>query len=490
MDKKFIKKIRLVLWLSLFIIVGFLLYQAIMPNGVVKYTYDFSRPDIVNHFINKLTPKERLKIINNNIQAVIGEPVYFSLRTLRKFDKAKITLQYQNPNDLPFAEIGLLKDKIIWRYDLKPITNKTLNQLILAWSVVYGTNGEMLIQREKKYQTVNEFLKNLPSINEIAVYNYDFKSNYLLPKYSPTKQENKISQPLRGSYQFYTYIKNEKLDFKFSFSSLNQNKNKDSIKLNLYYQDKIIDSQKIDGNDDLIDNGKKIDQGELHFDIDNLSEGVYKIELVANDDIITEQIIFKQSKLSFINRLWLADGAKNIKIQTDSNLVSAQTVNPASLQTIKVGDNNLILAKTYQQFDIASHKKSASIELDKGDVILFGNGVFSFDQNSFFEPVARKVDNGLDINANGINYIIVKYQQPKEVDKWQVAEAEFDLTNAYREYSAHQLGYTNKMNFLISILGLNAEDDIDDKIIFGKITVELYGRSLLDRIKGIFYEKK
>ncbi|MFH1482191.1 MAG: hypothetical protein ABIE46_01600 [Patescibacteria group bacterium] len=504
MQNIFIKKIRLILWLILIIVVGFLLYQAIAPDGKVKYTYDFSKSDKINYFINKLTPKERIKIINNNIQAVVSEPVYFSLNTLRKFDKAKITLQYQNPDNLPLIEMGLLKGKTVWNYDLKPIVNKTLNQLILAWPAVYSANGEMLLEREKKYQTVDDFLKNPPPINEIAYYNYEFKNKFFLQNYKPTNQENKISQQLRGSYQFYTYIKNENLDFKFAFSSLNKNKNSDPIELNLYYQGKLINSQKLDDKRVSIDDEKKTDNGKLHLNIGNLLEGVYKVELLANDDIITDQIIFKQSKLSFINRLWLAEGVKNVELKTDSNIVNAQTINPASLQIIKVGDDNLMLNKTYQQFNIVSNKATSSIKLEKGDVILSGNGVFSFDQNSFIEPVARKVDNSLDVNANGINYVIANYKQPKEVGGWQVAEAEFDLTDAYREYFTHQLGATNKMSFLISAPGLNKENSPDsiyppqergrqegevNKIIIGKIIVELSGKSLIDKIKGIFYDK-
>ncbi|MFH1233599.1 MAG: hypothetical protein V1649_03035 [Patescibacteria group bacterium] len=492
--KFFIQKLRVLLWLILISVVCFLLYQAIAPDGNAVYTYDFSKQNKTSYFIGELKPKERLKIINNT-QSIIGEPVYFFLRTLRKFDKAKITLQYQNPDDLPLIEMGLLKDKIIWRYDLKPITNKTLNQLIMAWPTVYSANGELLLEREKKYQTFEDFLKNPPLINEIATYNYNynFKNNYILPDYQSTNQENKVSQPLRGSYQFWTYIKNENLNLEFAFSDLNKNKDNDTIELNLYYQDKLIDNRKLDDIGAPVDDGKKIDRGKLNFDIGNLTEGVYKIELLVNDDIITDQIISKQSKLSFINRLWLAEGTKNIELKTDSSIVNAQTINPASLQTIKVGDSDLILNKTYQQFSVANPNAVALIKLSKHDVILSGNGVFSFDQNSFIEPVARKVDNGLDINANGINYVIANYQQPEEAGGWQVAEAEFDLTDAYREYPAYQLGDTNKIGFLISVPMLKKynpstppyQGGEDNKIIIGKITVELSGKSLFNAFQNI-----
>ncbi|MBU0636898.1 hypothetical protein KKH16_01680, partial [Patescibacteria group bacterium] len=314
--------------------------------------------------------------------------------------------------------------------------------------------------------------------------NYNFKNNYILADYKPTNKENKISHCLRGSYQFYTYIKNENLDFEFAFSDLNKNKDNDLIKLNLYYQDELINSQQLDDKDALADN-KKINRGKLHLNINNLPEGVYKIELLVNDDIVTDQIIFKQSKIAFINRLWLTEGAKNIEIKTDSNVISAQTINPASLQTIKVGDKDLILAETYRQFSIVNQQDIVLIKLDKGDVILAGSGVFSFDQNNLIRPTVKKVDNNLDINVNKINYVLTKYQIPKEENNWQIAKVEFDITDAYREYHSYQLGQTNKMSFLISIPNLRAEDNINDKVVIGDVTVELSGKSLLDKIKGL-----
>ena len=96
-----------------------------------------------------------------------------------------------------------------------------------------------------KYQKIKDFLNNLPNINEIALYNYNLTKNIVLNNYAPKQEKRNISADLRGSYEFYTYIKNEDLDFLFKFSDLNKNKDKDNIDIIIYFQDKVIDSYAI-----------------------------------------------------------------------------------------------------------------------------------------------------------------------------------------------------------------------------------------------------
>ena len=102
--------------------------MAVVPSGKITYVYDFKKD---NYFISKLTPDARVEERQNNKQKIIGDPVYFSLRTPRRFNKAKLTLKYKRckqepqcaPANLPIIEVGALVDKTVWRYDLEPIEN-------------------------------------------------------------------------------------------------------------------------------------------------------------------------------------------------------------------------------------------------------------------------------------------------------------------------------------------------------------------------------
>lgn len=491
---KSILKLRLFLWAALSAIVAWFFCMGIVPSGRISYIYDFSKE---NYFIKKLTPAERVEPPQSGSQRIIGNPVYFALRTPRRFDKAKLTLKYRNNSNLPLIEAGVLVDKKIWRYDLRPIENRLFNELAGAWNAIQ--EGEVfLLQREKKYKSISDFLNNLPLRQEIALYNYplrhsdseasELKNKFILPDYQPKAGENKIGYALRGTWQIYTYIKNEDLDFSFAFIDLNKNKDADSIDLDLYSNNQLIDSRHFDDDGILSDNGEKTQIGELKLKLAGLPEGVYKIELKVNDDIITKEIITRQQKLSFVNKIWLADaGQKNLSLLSDSTAIIAQTINPSRLQTIKVGERDLKIAETYRQFSATTNNKINEIRLEKDDIILSGDGVFSFNRDSLINPEFKKASGNLDVNKENINYILASYKKPADVDGWKVASAEFDLSGAYREFYPRQLGGAGKYSFLISIPGLKAEDGSSGSVEIKEIRVDMEGASLGEKLKKIIF---
>lgn len=464
-------KFRIFLWVILAGVVGWLLYMGVVPSGEISYNYNFTKP---NYFITKLTPEERVRPIENGSQIIIGDPVYFSLRAPRRFEKAILIMKYKNNSELPIVETGVLVDKTIWRYDLKPMENRIIDQLSLAWNKI-EKDETMLLQREKKYETIEDFLNNLSNPNEIALYNYDLKTKFISEDYEPSNIEYNIIYPIRGAYQFYTYIKNEDLGFIFNFSDLNKNKDKEEINLYLYYADKLIDSRFV-GENKGDENGLEAEREEINWQLKNLPEGVYKIEVKVGDDIITRSIKTKQQKLSFINKIWLYEnGDSNIKLFSDSSVINAQTINPSSLQKIKIGASELDLSETYKMFSVNTGDGIKEIELVKDDVIISGDGVFSFNGENIINPAIKKVNANLDIANSEVNYILADYNIPISGGEWKIAKAEFDLTGAYRE--------DGKYSFLISIPGLKADDGVDDGVEIREIGVNLSGTSLWDKIK-------
>jgi len=475
MERNKIIFIRIFLWLALAIALGWFGYLKIVPTGKISYDFDFSKP---NFFIGKLTPAERVEIGQASAE-IKGDPVYFSLTTPRRFEKASVTVKFKNTTDFPVMELGVLNDKVAWNYDLKPLQNKIIDQLSSIWPVVYGQNGERLIERDKKYDTVENFLSNLPPNNEIALYNYNLKNNFLFDKYEPAKEKRLIDYSFRGSYQFYTYIKNEDLDYIFNFTDLNINKDNDSVDIKVYSPDGLIKTEHI------ADDPAASAERQARIKISGLKEGVYRLSFIANDDIITKNIVSGQSQFALINKIWLADGQnKNLVLYTNSHEVSAQTSNPASLGKIKVGDGALDLNETYKQLllkiaspDLADGQ-ATKLELSKDDIIISGDGVFALSENTLIDPRFKSVDKNIDINREKINYILTNYRVSIDAGEWQSATAEFDLTKAYQENGKYQ--------FLISIPGLKAEEPVSGNLIIKEIKVDLSGVSLRKKINKYF----
>jgi hypothetical protein len=466
-------KIRITLWLLLITVIFVLFYLAISPLGKITYSYNFKKD---SDFIGRLTPNDRVEKTGNLNMKIIGDPVYFSLRTPRTFDKGRLILKYRTSANLPpVIEAGVLADKNIWRYDLKPVDNQILDKLSLVWDKINEGNI-MLLQKEKKFDSLEKFLSDLPVSSEIALYNYDLKQDFVIPEYQAQKSDNILPASLRGSYEIYTYIKEEDLDFDFAILDLNKNKDEDQVSIILYYQGQEIDLWHLDDDGLRDDFGKTRPMRNLKVKESNLPEGVYKIELRANDDIITA-LKTKQNKIAFQNKIWLYnEGKTNLKLFTDSQSIQVNTINPDSLQTIKAAGQNLKLEETYRQYSIGllDLEGLAEVNLERDGVIISGNGVFCFEKKQCFNPELKKVDAVLNLGKSGVNYILADYNLPEEKDGWKIASVEFDLKNAYRE--------NQKYGFIISVPGLRSDDKIEDWVEIGGIRVELEGRGLVEKL--------
>ena len=281
--RKQILKFRIVLWLGLTLIVGFFVIMKIVPSGHISYNTNLTRDDF---FVGKLSPNERIE----NKNTLIGDPVYFSLFTPRKFDRAELDIRYRNNSVQKIIETGVLVDNKAWRYRLKPVQNKIVDELSIKWNKLED-EGLILLQRENNFRSVDDFLENLPARDRFALYNTDVKDEYIISDYQADDARYVIENDLRGAHSLYTYIKDEELSFDFIFSDLNQNRDSDEIDIYLYYENQIIEIWHMEDDGNSLDNG--ILGAERSFDISSvgLPEGVYKIEIKTNDDILIKFIV-------------------------------------------------------------------------------------------------------------------------------------------------------------------------------------------------------
>jgi hypothetical protein len=130
----FLSNIRLYFLIAIVILVAFFLYLKFLPFGQATYSRDYTSSwRSGKGFIYGFTPAERLGS-STDAAVIVGDPVYFSVFTPRSFEKAELTVVYRDRLDIdtPLIEAGVLADNVVWRYDLKPLDNKSLDYLITA----------------------------------------------------------------------------------------------------------------------------------------------------------------------------------------------------------------------------------------------------------------------------------------------------------------------------------------------------------------------
>lgn len=469
------KKVRYFLYGFLVGIVILLAIFYVVPTGKVTYKQNLNKKYFNflggRGFLHKLGPKERL--LENN--KVIGDPVYFNVRTSRNFSKVKMTLKYKigsailGDNEYLNIETGVLMDKSNWRYNLYPVFNQKMNEILDKWYVV--KNGQtVLAQKNKNYSNIEDFI-NQKDFSSTVLYNYNLNYNYILSDYEP---DNKIIDiyNLRGSYSFYTYIKNEdlKIDFSFLNEKIDDNK-KPSVFV--YYQDQLILEDTLSTNNSL---------SSFNLFLADLPEGVYKVEIKVDDDWLTKKLVSYNSKIVFINRIWLNDLSTGFNIWSNKRNFKIKSFSAKCLSDIKINNEIFSVNEIYKQFDFSITKTIENnlneISSDSCGLLIETDGLFSFSEDSFFNPVISKLSEESDWNT--INTVIANYEPPKKENDYYISEIEMDLHSAIRDKDGYR--------FIISapfLKNLNNNEYVE----LTEINMEFEGSNLIDKIKSILNKK-
>lgn len=488
------RKLRILLSFFLLLLILSFLLAKIIPGGEMVYRRDYSRNFFAlggQGFLSLLSPADRIDSTSSSYPRLLADPIYFSLFTPRSFDRVRLLVRYQDElsDKTPIIEAGLLKDKTVWRYQIKPIENKILDSL--NWSKL-RQGALVLYQRLGETEKLDNFLQNAASRNDLALYNYSLNKPFNLASYQPRQSSQVVASALRGPYQFYTYLDHESLNFNFYFQDLNQNYDLKGDGVSVVVSDlagKEIFSRDLPDDGEITDNGNLGPEKTFSLFLKDLPRGVYRVDVKTNDDLVTKKIVSTQSKLSFINKIWLEDkGSKALEVYTNSDYVRATAFGATGLQTLFFQAKAFEIDAPFQQFNfqIKNSKESSPylLSVKPQALILENNGVFAFSPEALVDPSFLKIDNNWQ-DKSDINYILAEYETPQESGQDKLAILEFDLSDAYRE--------KGKYGFMISIPGLYADNQ--NRAALGlepsylqikEIKAELSGKSLGEKIKETF----
>ena len=491
MELKFLQKstnllpIRFYWLVFIFLIIVFFLILKIVPWGHIVYSRNYANPLRVGQgFIYNFTPQDRVIETRGKLPKMVGDPLYFSVFTPRTFSQAKLKLYYRRHLDekTPVIEAGVLADGVVWRYDLKPIENRLIDNLKSSWQVL--SSSPLIMQQEAYYDNNSEFLQDLEkgSLREceednilscLATYNYQLN---LEPRFSFKSADKPfvLDMPLRGAHTVFLYPESGKLSFVVEFVDLNLDKESDPISLILSQNGKIIERRDLlDENKEAISGREEIKNLDLTFN--SLPIGLYKLEIKVSDDVVIKNIKSSTNRLVFVYKLWPVSWGKDINVFTDVNYLQLKALGPASCQDFYFDKEYFSLSLPYvkQEFSLNSTSSSIrKIELTRDDVIIENGSVFGFSPDTFFNPLIKKIDGYYETNRT-INYIMADYTSPQIVSgDLLVNEVEFDLMGVYRQDS--------KYNFVISVPGI--EKNFNNYLEIEKIEIGFSGRTLWQKL--------
>lgn len=483
-----IRKIRLFLIIFWFIIAGLFIWLKVLPFGHAVYFQVY--PDKVNlsggkGFIGRFSPAERVTLPNK----IIGDPVYFSIFTPRTFSEVKLTITYLPTltKQTPIIEVGVLVDNVLWRYKMQPLQNDILDNNFKDWFKL--SNGDtILLQKNKIFNDIPTVLQSLTTgfkdycyqpTSCLAWYNAEELSVKLpLNIVTPPQEFKIINIPLQGAHQFYFLSGHKNTNFSLDFADLNINRDTDNVEISIYNNSKKIYSQVVTDNfgQELTN---KVREFNVNFNVDLAGPtNLYKLEVKANDDMVIKAIKDAPSALLAIGHLRpVTSPLKSLFFWTDSSYIEINAVTPASRQKIWFGGLEFQVTKAYQPFEFINVKQGLKeVQLNKDDVIIENNSVFSFAAKDFFNPTLVQLDRHFILD-NDIKFILANYQTPLQLENgYKQATVILNTKEAYRE--------KGKYGFIISVPGLSlaSEGSLEIK----SIKAEFTGRTILDKLLEIF----
>jgi hypothetical protein len=446
---KIYKYIRIVL-ISIPIIVLLYLFNKQFPlNGRLEIIYDFKKP---NAFIGSLNPKGRLSNIKKSggdyFQIMISDPVYFDLELPANYSKATVELKYKSENQ-EVIEIGGLANKDIWNFQSKPIQNIIIDGLIDEWHKI-EQGDTVFLQKEEKYSSIDSFLKELPRIDEIAIFNYDLPYDYVYPDYKKSDEYLEINYQLRGKHSFYTYLGDgEDMDFSFWLYDVNEHQGSDNGQIEIYRGSKLIKKYVILDDGIVDENEKRTVLGEWKVNFSDGS-GVYKVNFLLTDDILINKIRTKQKLITFTDKLNFYSQKtleSPINLFSNSSLIKVATNHTLGFQVVKIDGQELAIEDLNVEYSkyVEPTEHGYNIEIPKGNIMFSGDALFSFGEEHFFDPRVKILDK--EDKLSGTGYIIADYRSPTLSNGWSVGKAILDLPTFYKE--------KNKIRLMISAPNLD-----------------------------------
>lgn len=427
-----VRCIQLIIFLIPIGLFGWLSVQELVPSGVFvaeRISYETSP------FIDILLPDSRVDRpvedeAGDVVERVIGDPAFFYAHPHRGFDTVEAEIWFKN-NGVPIVELGGLAGLEPEAYDLHPLQNLMIDGS--SWKRL-EKDGLVLLQRNPTYTSVASFLLNPPIRREIATYQYTLDTPFRLEDYVPTYSTRTLDVSLRGFHEFKTYIRDETFSLDIGYMDMNRAEGPDGISLVVFAEDgRMVGEARADDDGDVADDQSATGLRHVVLSIPQLPEGTYKVEWRASRDIFLRTVTTAQSKLVFVNNLFLGDEvgyrepAQPLTFWTEGKSLAFTTRHKEGVQDVTVGDAVLTVSEPYKRFVKEVEAEGiVSVTSPSRDLEIQTDAHVALAEDMYFNPDPVRLRYNTNLDRSGVNYIIAEYTSPDADGPWTVAHVTFD----------------------------------------------------------------
>lgn len=402
---------------------GWLLVQRFPPAGIAVFDVPF---DGRSAWINAFLPAERVTSPGAQEdgwrgQRIFGDPVYTSARIPGVYDAVAVELEFR-PIRQPLMELGLVKNAEVGEIIFSPVWFEPLQDT--RWRK--GTDGFYLENGSKDTRST-------------ALWRATSSMPLLM---DPPAEPKTTRVTLRGAHDFYAVPVREKdgdfsahLQFAFEIQDANRSVGPDTVVFRVFRgsQEISTDALGIGGSRD----ARMGVVSRKNVQINDLTPGVYRIQVIADDDVFIRSITTDAQhwvvgpRLVFGDDVGYATTTHAGVAWTDSRHFVFETFHKEGLQRVSVGTQSVQIVRTHELVRLDrtdADNAPQRVDVPRGDVRLIGDGWFSFSPDAWFAPQPRRITDGSDPLREGMTRIVTPYQRPEAIgDGWYRAKAVFAL---------------------------------------------------------------
>lgn len=361
-------------------------------------------------------------------QRIVDDPVYMNIVTPGPYESVEVAIDFKVLRQ-PLLEFGLVKDSAGQQLEMYPWYSEVLEQN--QWKaidqegrvkgyVARGVADDRLLSRDTR---------------GLAVWLASTTSPIMSDVWSDQALVKTLS--LRGAHDFWVVPADGKIFFKLIIQDINRNRSGGVVAVQVLLNDVLVsqDALGTSGNRDVGYSALT----PVTVNLKDLSPGVYRLKVLADDDIFIRRVETHNPRWVVGPRLVVGDvvgyatTTQPLEAWTNARHIVAETFHKEGFQEISLGEARGIIRRTHTPVRIDRTDATAepvSINAPRGDVRVIADGYFGFDRSSFFEPQPRRLTVAAQGAREGIEAVLTSYQRVEDLsDGWMRAKKTFPIAS-------------------------------------------------------------
>ncbi|MDF1496892.1 MAG: hypothetical protein P1P90_02430 [Patescibacteria group bacterium] len=408
--------------------VVFILSLRFPVSGIFRATTNLTG---TSAFIYQFLPAERTIIAKGDEldfigQRMIEDPVYINARTPGPYEIVDVEMEFRVTRQ-PLVELGIIRDSAGKQMDMIPWYSELLESA--DWKHVTSPSG----RKGFVYKTTSIGRLDNQDTRNLAVWLATTTAPLMDDPISTTTQTFAVS--LRGQHDLWVVPAGGEINVNLKVQDVNRSRSGGLLAIEVSKNGDVIKYDAISPSGSLDDGyGARIP---VSIKLNDLESGVYRIRLLADDDIFIREISTTNPRFVIGPRLNIGDVVGYLKEPqaftgvTTARHIVAETFHTEGLQEIQFGETSGKVLQTHtatridRTDDIGT---PVTIAAPLGDVRIITDGFVALTESAFFEPEPRRLKPETHGLQEGLEAVLTDYQPVTNLgDGWVLARATFQI---------------------------------------------------------------